>query len=301
MTFKAAAVNFKIRPIRSDGQFWSHTLDLISEAHTKGASLVVLPEFFCVELLHLAKDLAPEKAPRYLIQYSDAIESWLQRIAENSGLVIVGGSHFKEIGGRIRNVSPIAFPDGSLRFQEKNNLTRYEIDPWDLERGHGLAALPGALGVTICYDTEFPEAGRALTEAGMLVHCVPAWTETQRGFQRVRWSCLARSVENQTFVVHASLVGDLGREPIPENYGSSAVIAPSTEPFQVSAILAETPLNEEGVAIAELDLEALTDSRNRGDVRPWMDRHQGDWTVATDPGDYDSRSIVPWYLPVQDA
>lgn len=297
MTFKAAAVNFKIRRIRSDGQFWSHTLDLISEAHEKGASLVVLPEFFSVELLHLVKELAPEKAPRYLVQYADALESWFSRIAENSGLVIVGGSHFKEIDGRIRNVSPIAFPDGSIRHQEKNNLTRYEVDPWDLERGYGLTPLPGGLGVTICYDTEFPEAGRALSESGMLVHCVPAWTETQRGFQRVRWSCLARSVENQTFVIHSSLVGDLGREPIPENYGSSAVIAPSTEPFPVTAALAETAVNEEGVAIAELDLEALLDSRNRGDVRPWLDRHHGDWSIALEPGGYDSRSIVPWYLP----
>jgi predicted amidohydrolase len=64
-------------------------------------------------------------------------------------------------------------------------------------------------------------------------------------------------VENQVFVLHASLVGDIGREPVPESYGSSAIIAPSMAPFPMEAILAETPLNEDALVVENLDIDAL--------------------------------------------
>ena len=287
-------MNWKIRKNRSDSGFWGHLHDLISEAHGEGAQLVVLPELFCLELLPLAKELAPEKAPRYLVQYSEPLEEWLARISQNSGMVIVGGSHFRKYGEQIRNVSAIAFPDGQLVFQQKNNLTVYERDVWNIEKGEGLSPLAGSLGVTICYDSEFPEAGRNLAEFGMLVHCVPAWTETQRGFQRVRWSCLARAVENQNFVIHSSLVGDLDREPMPESYGSSAIIAPSVDPFPVQAILRETELNTEGVAVADLDLNLLQVARSMGEVTNWVDRNSSSW-VTTKP----SENTVPWLQPME--
>src|SRR3569832_94081 len=126
---------------------------------------------------------------------------------------------------------------------------------WQRVPGQNLIRMHDSrLGVTICYDSEFPESGRALAEEGVLVQCVPAFTETQRGFQRVRWSCRARAIENQNFVVHASLVGSLGREPAPSTYGSSAILTPSIEPFPIEAVLAETELGEEGVIVADLDL-----------------------------------------------
>lgn len=293
MRIRAAAVNWKIRANRGDSGFWGHLHDLISEAHGEGAQLVVLPELFCLELLPLAKDLAPEKAPRYLVQYADPLEDWLKRISQNSGMVIVGGSHFRWNGEQIRNVSAIAFPDGSLVFQEKNNLTVYERENWSIENGAGIVPLVGNLGVTVCYDSEFPEASRKLAEEGMLVQCVPAWTETQRGFQRVRWSCLARAVENQVFVIQSSLVGNIGREPVPESYGSSAIIAPSVDPFPVQAVLRETEINEEGVAVADLDLNLLAVARSMGEVTNWADRKMSDWQLIAHnlvPDD----AQIPW-------
>jgi predicted amidohydrolase len=98
------------------------------------------------------------------------------------------------------------------------------------------------------------------------------------GFHRVRESCRARAIENQVFVVHASLVGSLGREPVPSTAGSSAILAPCVEPFPADGVLAETRLNAEEIAVAELDFEALVASRESGDVRNWHDRSRGDWT-----------------------
>ncbi len=281
MKLRVAAAAWKLRHAKGDSDYFAHFYDLVSEAHDEGARVVVMPELHCLELLHLESDLFDHKAARYLVQYAEAIEGWIQRISDSSGMIIVGGSHFKESEGGIKNVCAIGFPNVGLAFAEKNNLTEYEKGAWNLQHGTGLARLPFDLGVTICYDSEFPEAGRALAEAGTLIQCVPSWTETQRGFQRVRWSCLARAVENQIFTVHASLVGELGFEPVPHTYGSSAIIAPSVEPFPVEAVLRETPLHEEGIIFADLDLDMLAEARSSGEVSNWNDRRISDWALGT--------------------
>jgi len=280
LTLRAASVAWKIRPVRGDSSYFGHFYDLVSMAHDEGAEVVVFPELHVLELLPLARDLEAHDAAKYLVQYSEAVEQWLERISNSSGMIIVGGSHFKEGDAGIKNVCAVAVPGQPLIFNEKNNLTSYERDPWELQRGSGLTRLPNRLGVTICYDSEFPESGRALAENGTLVQCVPSWTETQRGFQRVRWSCLARAVENQVFVIHSSLVGALEYEPVPTTYGSSAIIAPSIEPFPVDPVLRETPLNEEGVIIADLNFEMLGEARNSGEVSNWEDRLKSDWSVS---------------------
>lgn len=291
LTVRVAVANWKLKPIKSDGQFFSHAQQFLVQADNDGAKLIVLPELFCLELLHLAPNIRAEDAPKFLIQFATEIENWLVRMSQNSGMVIVGGSHFKEVGDRIQNVCPIAFPDGTLAFQSKNKLTVYERSDWGIEPGSGLAALPGRLGVSVCYDSEFPEGPRNLAENGMLIHAVPAWTETRRGFQRVRWSCLARAVENQVFVLHSSLVGDIGREPVPESYGSSAIIAPSIAPFPMEAVLAETKLNEDDLVVENLDIDALFAARNEGEVTNWQDREPNCWDLSKP-----IKATIPWTI-----
>ena len=282
MRVRTAAVAWHVRKNRGDSGYFGHFHDLVSEAYDEGAELVVFPELHVLELLSLEPRLNPKNAAKYLAQYATAIEEWLERISKSSGMTIVGGSHFKATDDKIKNVCAIAQPEKPILIAEKNNLTAYERDVWQMEEGKGLVQFEPHCGVTICYDSEFPASGRALAEAGCLIQCVPAWTETARGFQRVRWSCLARAIEHQNFVVHASLVGGYDREPIPFSYGSSALIAPSIEPFPVEAILRETPINEEGVVIADLDFEHLEVARNHGEVRNWRDRNSGKFEVETD-------------------
>jgi predicted amidohydrolase len=291
LTVRVAVANWKIRPIRSDGQFFSHIHEFLVKADDDGAKLVVLPELFSLELFQLESKLRAEDAPQYLVQYADAIDEWLSRMSQNSGMAIVGGSHFRWENEVIHSVCPIAFPDGRMYYQHKNKLTVYERSDWRLEPGHGIAKLPGRLGVSVCYDSEFPEGVRALAEDGMLIHTVPAWTETRRGFQRVRWSCQARAIENQTFVIHSSLVGDIGREPVPESYGSSAIITPSIAPFPMEAIIAETKLNEDDLVVANLDIDALFAARNEGEVTNWQDRDSSSWILSQE-----SPGIAPWSI-----
>ena len=282
LSLKVGAGAWKIRKCRSDGDFFGHLHDFVSAAHYQELDVLVLPEHFVLELLGIEPDLAEHKVAEYLVQYADALDEWLVRISGSSGLTIVGGSHFRRReSGRIGNACTTASPDGRLIVNWKNKLTEYERRVWKLEAGTGLKRLQDfRLAPLICYDAEFPEACRNLTEEGVELLLVPAFTETVRGFQRVRWSCQARAVENQIYVAHASLVGALGREPAPTAYGTSAILSPSIEPFPESAVLAETQLNEEGIAVAELDFSELTEARENGDVRNWRDRWPSDWTVS---------------------
>lgn len=264
---KVAAISWEVRIIRHEQEFFDHLEAFIHRA--ADADLIVLPELPVLELMALHPEVPALQIPKVLENYADRYESELRRLETETQARIVGGSH-------IRGNRNVCLFDGQR--QPKNILTQWEAVEWALEPGAGLFP-SGAVGVTICYDVEFPPAGRALAEAGVLVHCVPSYTETRHGYQRVRWSCLARAIENQVFVVHASLIGSLGREPVPSTCGSSAIIAPSVPPFPEIAILAETALGKEGIAVAELDLEALLRSRESGDVRNWHDRDRGDWRV----------------------
>ena len=281
LTVRVASVAWKLRPIRSDSEFFGHFYDLVEKAHAEGADVIVFPEHHVLELLHLEPKLKEIDVPKYLVQYSEAIEEWVGRISSNSGLTLVGGSHFKETPEGIVNACSVGHPSFGVVTCAKNSLTRYEREIWDLVPGKGLVKIPDRrLGVTICYDCEFPESGRALAEEGVVIQCVPAFTETEHGFHRVRLSCHARAIENQNFVVHSSLVGTLGREPVPTALGSSAVLAPAVRQFPANGLLAETEMNEEGIAIADLDLDLLENARDTGDVRNWHDRHASDWSLG---------------------
>jgi len=291
MILRVAASAWKIRQPRGDSGYFGHFYDIASCAHDEGAQVLVVPELHVLELLPLVPDLDVWNAAKYLVQFADAIEGWIKRISDSSGMIIVGGSHFKQTPEGIKNVCAVGVPGHDVVFNEKNKPTQYERQMWQIRDGEGLARLPNGLGVTICYDSEFPEAGRALAEAGTMVQCVPSWTDTQRGFQRVRWSCLARAIENQYFVVHSALVGELGYEPVPSTYGSSAIIAPSVEPFPLQAVLRETPLNEEGIVIADLDFDLLRAARMNAEVTNWQDRSADSWRMVGQSFDPEEPSL----------
>lgn len=282
MNYKVSVVSWKLRPVAGDGDFFAHLFDFVNEAHAAGTNVLVLPELYVLELIQLEPEVREVDVPKYLAQYGEVLEEWLQRISESSGMIIVGGSHFKSTPEGILNVCAVAHPQLGVAITEKNNLTHYEQEIWGLNRGEGLKMMPDArLGVTVCYDSEFPESGRALAENGVLLQCVPAYTETEHGFHRVRYCSHARAIENQIFVAHASLVGDIGREPVPSTFGSSAILCPTIAPFPANGILAETGINEEGIAHAEVNFEQLLEARQLGDVRNWHDRTNSDWRFSS--------------------
>lgn len=278
---RIAVASWKLRSIRSDGAFLGHFHDIVTKAHEEGAELLVLPENHTLELLHLAPDLEEKDVPEFLAQFADEIEAWISRISKISGMTIIGGTHLKKFEDGYRNVCAVGDPEHGVKLVAKNKLTAYEKNVWRLQPGAGLPRLADPrLGTLICYDCEFPEAGRLLAESGVQLLAIPAFTETVRGFNRVRFSALARAVENQIFVAHASLVGSLHREPVPSTSGTAAIICPSVEPFPENPILAESGEGKEEVLVRTLDFDMIAEARASGDVRNWDDRDGCNWVLT---------------------
>ena len=109
------------------------------------------------------------------------------------------------------NRAPLIAPDGRLAFQDKMAMTRFEAERWGVAAGAGPQVFDtpwGRLGVSICYDAEFPKHVRAQVEAGAWLVLVPTCTDSLHGFNRVRFACQARALENQCFVAMAPTVGE---------------------------------------------------------------------------------------------
>lgn len=276
---RAAVVNWEVRETDSLDQYFAHCEALLKEC--EGAELIVLPELTSLELLGSAPGLDERQVGCYLADLLAPRVFEFGQLSRHFKCTLVAGSHFRRTDLGVINSALVATPDGSVYFDvPKVVLTQFESVDWGIAAGGSLKKLPDPrIGVTICYDSEFPESGRVLAENGVLAQCVPAFTETRHGFQRVRWSCQARALENQIFVLHASLVGSLRREPVGSTYGSSAILAPSVMPFPDSAVLAETGLGVESVAIAELCWDDLETARTSNDVRNWADRNQN-WNLS---------------------
>jgi predicted amidohydrolase len=277
---RVASVAWGVAQIAHVDEFFQHLRRLVEDAAKREASVVVLPELFEVELLKAMPDGASHEVAEKLAHFAPVIDDALRQLSRTLRITLIGGSYIRSIPSGFVNVCPVAAPDGALYLQPKNSRTQWEIAPWGLQQQFGLLRFPDPrLGVLVCYDSEFPEAARALAERGVQLLCVPSYTESQHGYQRVNWSCKARAVENEIFVAQAAIVGEIECFGLGTGYGQSSIIAPSKDPFPPSAILAETPLNREGIAVADVDFQSLAECRASGDARPWSDRHLAPWTV----------------------
>ncbi len=94
--------------------------------------------------------------------------------------------------------------------QAKIQTTPSEKDWWDIKGGDKLSVIntdKGAIGVLICYDSEFPELARHLVDQGAKIIFVPFATDTHQGYLRVRYCCMARAIENQCYMVLSGHTG----------------------------------------------------------------------------------------------
>ncbi len=271
-----------MRRIGHEREFFDHLAGLVDEAATQRVEFLVLPEFIDLEMLSFRADLQGRDQADWLAGFHDELRSEAMRLADSHQMTIVAGSGFARQGENLVNRSFVAAPGGRSSHQDKMVMTQFEIDDWGVSVGESLQSMPDPrIGVSVCYDCEFPSGVRAQAERGVLALAVPAYTETLHGFHRVRRCSEARAIENQIYVLHASLSGSLGREPLMNAVGSAAVLAPCIAPFPADGILAETPHDQESIAAAELDFDVLLKSRTEGDVRNWADRNAGNWTYGS--------------------
>ena len=190
---------------------------------------------------------------------------------------IIGGSHpTRDVDGLIYNICYVCLRDGAVHEQRKIHPTPNERYWWNITGGSEMNAIEtdcGPIGVMICYDAEFPELARHLTDQGAQILFVPFCTDERQSYLRVRYCGQARAVENQCYVAMAGNVGNLPNvENMDIQYAQSCVLTPCDFNFARDGIAADTTPNVEMVAIADLQLDSLASARQSGTVLNLKDR-----------------------------
>ncbi|MDO5605067.1 MAG: carbon-nitrogen hydrolase family protein [Paracoccus sp. (in: a-proteobacteria)] len=240
--------------------------------------LLVFPEYGAMELASLggravAGDL--EAALHEVARHEAARDALHMRLAAAHGLYILAasGPAFAQPHVRPVNRAVLFGPQGRVGHQDKQIMTRFEREEWNIHAGPGLRLFDtpfGRIGILICYDSEFPLLGRALAAAGAELILVPSCTDTIAGFTRVRVGCMARALESQCVVVQAPTVGSVDWSPaIDENRGRAAIYAPADGHWPETGIIAEGAMDSPGWVKARVDLSRVRQSRRDGAVLPF--------------------------------
>lgn len=277
-TVRIATIQYQQRKVKSFEEFETQVDYFLEVASDYRADFALLPELFTLQLLSIENEpLSPAKSIYALTDYTGRVKEMLSRLAVKRNLNVIGGSHPTRIdNGEVRNICYIALRDGSIHQQEKIHPTPNERRWWGISGGDVAQAVTtdcGPVGVMICYDSEFPELARHLTDQGARILFIPFCTDERQSYLRVRYCAAARAIENQCYIVMSGNVGNLpGVNNFDIQYAQSCILTPCDFPFARDGIAADTTPNVEMVAFADLHLADLARARNEGTVQNLKDR-----------------------------
>ncbi|MEQ1710789.1 MAG: carbon-nitrogen hydrolase family protein [Hyphomicrobium sp.] len=235
--------------------------ELIREAVALGAQYVQTPEVTTLMELDRKRLFAECRS-----EDDDTSLAHFRALARELGILLhIGSIAVKVEGDKLANRSFVISPKGRI-IARYDKIHMFDVDlpggeSYKESRNYApgnvavLAELPwGLLGLTICYDLRFPALHRTLAKAGAQFIAIPAAFTKTTG--EAHWHTLirARAIETQCYVLAAAQGGhhEHGRD----TFGHSLIVSPWGE------ILAEGGV-EPGVVVADIDLAALADVRQR--------------------------------------
>jgi len=203
---------------------------LIKQAATQGAQLIVLPENFALmgettEILSIAEFSENGNLQQFLKNQSlknkiYLIGGTIPLFSENSNKVYSSCLVFDPNGKQIARYNKIHLFD--VQIPEQNESYKESAT---YEYGKEVVMCDtafGKIGIGICYDLRFPELFRAMRDITMIA--IPAAFTQTTG--ETHWEILlkARAIENQTYIIAANQGGkhQNGRE----TFGNSMIIDP---------------------------------------------------------------------------
>lgn len=282
---KIAAAQYPIDPVADFAAWQSKVGRWVETAASTGANLLLFPEYAAMELSATDPSTAGDLkgSLQTVISAAEAANAHYRTLAMRFGLTILASSMPTMLSnGRVVNRATLFVPDGRSGHQDKIMMTRFEREQWDISGGETLCLFRtalGPIGISICYDVEFPMIARTQAEAGAKVILAPSCTDTMQGYWRVRIGAQARALENQCFVVQAPTVGMAPWSvAVDENYGAAAVFVPPDGDSPDDGVQA---LGKEGEAqwlYTEIDIARVARWRQAGAVRPfshWPEQYIG--------------------------
>jgi len=245
--FKAAAIQMVSTPSVADNL--AAAADLVAQAAGEGATLVALPEYFCL--------FGMSDRDKIAVREKDGegpIQDFLAATSRKYGLWLVGGSVplACEDREKVRN-SCLVYDASGRRAARYDKIHLFGLDlgaeRFDEARTIEAGAKPcaidspfGRVALSVCYDLRFPELYRALAPMDLIL--VPSAFTATTG--RAHWETLlrARAIENLAWVIAPAQGGRHlnGRE----THGHSMVVDPWGK------VIAERDAGA-GVVMAEID------------------------------------------------
>ncbi len=280
---KIATAAYPLDYLRSWAEFEDKLHAWVDEAASHGADLLVFPEYGAMELATLAGRAVAGDLEQSLHAVSERLpeaDALHAHLAQQFGVHLLAASapsfHPPKAGnGRPVNRARFFTPTGQMGVQDKQIMTRFEAETWDIVPGGGLKLFDtalGRIGILICYDCEFPLLGRALSEAELIL--IPSVTEALHGYSRVRIGAQARALENQCVTVMSSVVGAVDwSEAVDVSVGTGGVFGPPDRGFPETGVFASGEINASGWTYAEVDLAKVEAVRADGGVL-----NRRDWT-----------------------
>lgn len=277
-SIRVSCVQYRMRKLQDFDGFAQQVAFFVDVAANYGSDYVLFPELLTAQLMSCMKAHTPIEAIRQLADLTPRVDELFKKLAHEHQIAIIGGTQPRRRadGGAIENVASMYLPDGTRLDQPKLHVTPNERRSWGIEGGSTLRVFdtPKArVGILVCYDVEFPETARYLSDHGAEVIFVPFCTDDRQSYLRVRYCAQARAVENQVYLAMAGTVGNLpDAANMDIQYAQSAVLAPSDFPFARDGVAVEASVNTESVITIDLDIEALDEAIREGTVRQRQDR-----------------------------
>lgn len=218
--------------------------ELMMEQQAEG-DLFILPEMFSTGFCTQPKGIA-EPA-------DCATLAWMKRKAQERQCAIAGSIAIEE-DGRFFNRFHFVCPDGRVVCYNKHHLFTFGGEDKQFTPGRERVVVDYRgvrILLQVCYDLRFPVFARNRKDYDMIIY-IASWP-----VPRIEaWKTLirARAIENQCYV---AAVNRTGNDPYCQYNGGTALIDPW------GRTLAACPDGETGVAVADIDLQALEAFRQK--------------------------------------
>lgn len=271
-------IQWQMRPYKNLAELLQQAEYFIDTVSGYRSDFALFPEFFNAPLMAENNHLSESDAIRELAKHTHDIIQKFSEFSISYNINIISGSMPEIKDGDLYNVGYLCRRDGTIDRYEKLHITPDEAKIWGMQGGHEIKTFDtdcGKIGVLICYDAEFPELSRLLSDEGMDILFVPFLTDTQNGYSRVRHCSQARAIENECYVAIAGSVGNLPNvHNMDMQFAQSMVFTPCDFAFPTNGIKAEATPNTEMVLIADVDLDLLRELHEFGSVNNLKDRRK---------------------------
>ena len=291
---KVAALQVEIRLFKEPLDYAVEAHRRVEEALFAGAQLVAFPEDNNLSLLGMLPGVeemggavsveeggespagggAPEISVADVIRYAGPVmapflQTLYSTLAAAYGLYIMAGSFLLPDGDKVVNRSFLYGPDGSLiGTQDKVHLMPIEVE-WGISAGREFNVFEtgaGMIAAPVCMDATYYETFRILELKGAEIAVLPIANPEPYNYWLALRGIWPRVQECPLYGIKSALVGSLLGF---EFTGRAGIYAPVELTPDGGGVLAEveSPLKE-GIALAEIDLEALRELRRD---HPWRD------------------------------